>query len=159
MIWSFQAPKREAGNAGNACCQSSKRWQTQEKYITFPFHFHSFHIFYLNPNQQKYHTILQQKPFKRTVCSWKDGILERKVIFSNHSGRVEKRTCTQKMHLSSLVEMIESPSVEMIEVLQTDNINKFPPKQQQAGSKPRFPWNDGESGRSRAMFAVASLEF
>ena len=75
----FEVSKLPYGRpAMPAGCQV-QRWQTQTKQDrTFMEHVHPLHIFYLNPKPtKKKHTILQKKTLKRTVCTWKDGILER----------------------------------------------------------------------------------
>ena len=113
----FEVSKLPYGRpAMPAGCQV-QRWQTQTKQDrTFMEHVHPLHIFYLNPKPtKKKHTILQKKNLETNSLHLKRWHPRKgKPSFSTIQEGLKNKLCHTKMHLSSLVEMIESPCVEMI---------------------------------------------
>ena len=143
-----------------AGCQV-QRWQTQTKPIQ-NFHGNCPSIPYLlNSKSQtikKKHTILQKKTLKRTGCTWNDAILERQVIFFNHWGRVEKRTWTHNKCISQA--WLRWFNLHVLRwfryyTLTTSTNSHLSLSNNKPDQNLDFP----EMVGSRAMFAVASLEF
>lgn len=122
-------------------------------------HVHSFHIFYKSQtNKKKTYNDSTKKPLKRTGCTWKHAILERKVIFFNHSGKVEKRILPHKKCISQAslrwfnLHVLRWFSYYTLTTSTNSHLSL-------SNNKPDQNLDFPEMMGSGAMFAVASLEF